>query len=83
MTLTNFYFNDIFCCSPHPGFHKKSQVWKGKRRQPMRGLTMAMQIFLDGQLVTVIRDDAEKTYIVIWADGTQEKIPFGQKDKSD
>jgi hypothetical protein len=44
---------------------------------------MAMQIFLDGQWVTIKREDEAQAYILTWPNGSQEKIPFGQKEESD
>ena len=63
-------------------FNRKARCGKGSVAS-LKGLTMAMQILLDGQWVTVERDDRAKAYIITSPDGSEEKIPFGQKEESD
>ncbi len=80
--MTDFYFNAILLITPRYRLSTEKLSVEREASPPME-FSMAMQIFLDGQWVTVSRDDQAKAYIITSPDGSEETIPFGQKEKSD
>lgn len=36
-------------------------------------------VFINGEFLIIEKDDEARAYIIHWPDGSQEKIPFGER----